>query len=117
MSRCRLRDSRPILAVVALSSAALTLVLAGASPSRAAIAFSQDFESGLGPNETTSGSFQINNTNAPINNGTRMMGHASNYASNEYTYYEVRLNLSGFQQTRLQFDFRAQIYTHFDRFN
>jgi len=43
------------------------LALAGARESRAAIAFSQNFESGLGPNETTSGSFRINNTNTPVN--------------------------------------------------
>jgi len=115
--RRRLRDSHPIFAAVALFSAASTLALAGASESRAAIAFSQNFEAGLGPNETTAGSFRINNSNAPINNGTQMMGHPANYASYEYSYYEVRVNLSGYQQTRLQFDFRAQIYTHFDRFN
>ncbi len=96
----------------------ILMLLAGARESSAAIAFSQDFEIGLGPNETTFGSFRINNTNAPINNGTKMMGHPANYAyGSEYSYYEVRLNLSSYTQTQLQFDFRAQIYTHFDRFN
>jgi hypothetical protein len=113
----RFRELHPIFTVMALIGAALTVVLAGAYEARAAIVFSQDFESGLGSNETTSGSFRVNNTNAPVNNGTLMMGHPSNYAPYEYSFYEVRLNLSGYQQTRLQFDFRAQIYTHFDRFN
>ena len=109
--------AHPFFAIFVLLGVAQMLPLAGANEARAAIAFSQNFESGLGPNETTYGSFRINNTNAPINNGTLMMGHPSNYASYEYSFYEVRLNLSGYQQTRLQFDFRAQIYTHYDRFN
>jgi hypothetical protein len=113
--RRRFRDSHHLVPILALLSAALTL--AAVRESSAAIVFSQDFEAGLASNETTSGSFRINNTNAPINNGTLMMGHPATYAPSEYSYYEVRLNLSGYQQARLQFDFRAQIYTHFDRFN
>jgi hypothetical protein len=98
--------------------AVTALIVFAATESRAAIAFSQDFEVGLGPNETTAGSFQINNTNLPINNGTKMMGHPANYANgSEYSYYEARINLSGYVQTQLQFDFRARIYTHYDRFN
>jgi hypothetical protein len=118
MKTRRSRDLRPIFAAMAPFAATLMVALVGARDANAAIVFSQDFELGLGPNETTAGSFRINNTNTPINNGTKMMGHPTNYAyGTEYSYYEVRLNLSSYTQTQLQFDFRAQISQHFDRFN
>lgn len=81
-------------------------------------AFSQDFESGLLPNETLSGAFTINNTNGPLNNGTMMAGHPQNYGNNEYSYYEVALDLTGATGTvTLQFDYAAHIENHFDRVN
>ncbi len=79
--------------------------------------FTQDFEAGLGPNETTSGAFTINNTNGPLNNGTMMMGHAGTYGNSEYSYYELTVDLTGFIDVQLQFDYAALIENHFDRVN
>ena len=101
---------------VAVVAVAAVLALAVASRSDAAVVFSQDFETGLGPDETVSGAFQINNTNV-LNNGTLMMGHPSRYGNNEYSYYEVRLDLTDFDMVQLLFDFAADFETHFDRFN
>ncbi len=110
-------SQRPFRIAAASLVIVLTFVLIGAVQSRAAVVFSQDFESGLGPNETTSGAFQINNTNSNLNNGTLMMGHPSFYGNNEYSFYEVTLDLTNFEQVELQFDFNANFETHFDRFN
>jgi hypothetical protein len=70
--------------------------------------FFQDFESGLGANESTSGTFAINNTNAPLNNGSRMMGHPTSYASNDLSTYEVDIELGSFATASMTFDYRAQ---------
>ena len=79
--------------------------------------FTQDFESGLGPNEIISGSFVINNSNATLNNGTSMMGHPGNYGNDEYSYYEVILDLSGLSGSRLEFDYTAHIENGWDGVN
>jgi hypothetical protein len=97
------------------ASLLFALVLTGAGQSRGDVVFRQDFEDGLGSNETTSGAFQINNTN--LNNGTLMMGHPARYGNNEYSYYEVSLDVTNFDNVQLQFDFNADFETHFDRFN
>ncbi|HJP82677.1 MAG TPA: PEP-CTERM sorting domain-containing protein [Fimbriimonadaceae bacterium] len=79
--------------------------------------FSQDFESGLGANESVSGNFGINNSNA-LNNGTLMMGHGqSGYVDDEYSFYEVTLDLSGWSGVSMSFDYLGEFETHFDRFN
>jgi hypothetical protein len=79
--------------------------------------FSQDFESGLGGNESVSGSFLINNTNAPLNNGTMMMGHGTTYGNDEYSFYQVVLNLTNYTGVAMTFDYRGSFETHWDRFN
>lgn len=79
--------------------------------------FSQDFESGLGGNESTGGVFTINNTNAPINNGTMMMGHPTSYGDDDYSYYQVTLNLTNWTNVGMSFDYLGEFETHFDRFN
>ncbi|MCH7917397.1 MAG: LEPR-XLL domain-containing protein, partial [Planctomycetes bacterium] len=79
--------------------------------------FYQDFESGLGPNETTAGAFTINNTNAPLNNGTLMMGHPGTYANGEYSYYELTVDLTGLTNVQIQFDYAGHIEDGFDGFN
>ncbi len=78
--------------------------------------FFQDFESGLGASESTGGIFVINNTN-PLNNGTMMMGHRDNYTDNEYSFYQVVLDLTGFTNVSMSFDYVGSFETHFDRFN
>lgn len=80
--------------------------------------FSQDFESGLGPDESVSGAFTINNTNAPLNNGTSMLGHPGTYGNNEYSYYEVTLDLTAATgPVAMRFDYAANVEGHFDTIN
>jgi len=79
--------------------------------------FIQDFETALGANETVSGSFSINAANAPLNNGTQMMGHSVSYGTTDYSFYEVTLDLTGRNDVRLQFDYAAHIENTFDGFN
>ena len=80
--------------------------------------FVQNFESGLGSNELVSGTFVINNTNAALNNGTQMMGHpGSAYGNNEYSYYELAVDLDGFTGNQLEFDYAAHIEAGWDGFN
>ena len=82
------------------------------------VLFSQDFESGLGSNESVFGAFSINSSNFPLNNGTQMMGHAGTYGNNEYSYYEVAIDLtSATSNALLQFDYAANVEGHFDRIN
>jgi hypothetical protein len=92
---------------------------------RAQTVFFQDFENGLGANESTFGAFTINNANAPLNNGTQMMGHPEPYGalggaeSNlpTYSYYDVTVDLSGNTGAELTFDFVGGIEKDFDGFN
>lgn len=79
--------------------------------------FSQDFESGLGAGEQVSGAFTINNTNAPLNNGTMMMGHPTTHGNFEYSAYQVSVNLAGVSNAQLEFDYTARIEDFFDGFN
>ena len=80
--------------------------------------FSQNFENGLGPNESIGGEFSINDTNDPLNNGTKMMGHAEAYASlPSYSFYDLTLDLRGFSDATLTFDFTGGIEAAFDGFN
>lgn len=92
------------------------LLLSTAAAANAGVLFSQDFESGLGASESTSGAFVINNTGGG-NNGTQMMGHATTYGNNEYSYYQISgLTLTG-SNLRMQFDYAGSFESHFDRFN
>lgn len=105
------------LSMAAAGATFISLGAFGANPVQAATVFSQNFESGLGANETTFGSFAINSSNNAINNGTQMMGHPAAYGDNEYSYYDLALDLTAFRSTQLAFDFLASFETHFDRFN
>ena len=101
---------------VKLALAAFVCAMVFASQASAAVIFSQDFESGLGGNESTGGSFVINGTGFG-NNGTLMMGHASAYGNDEYSFYQVVLDLTGSVNSAMSFDYRGSFETHFDRFN
>jgi len=79
--------------------------------------FSQDFESGLSANEVVSGIFSVNNFNSVLNNGTMMLGHSFNYTNNDYSYYEVTLDLTGVTTAELSFDYVAEIEDEFDGVN
>ncbi len=75
--------------------------------------FTQDFENGLGPNESVFGTFAINNTHPELNNGTQMMGHAVPYGDlggaatpqPSYGFYDLTVDLTGFHDSLLLFDF------------
>lgn len=80
--------------------------------------FNQDFEAGIGAQETTAGLFQVNNTNFALNNGTFMMGHpGTQYTNNEYSFYQVTVDLSNFFNVQLEFDYVAEIENFWDGFN
>ena len=70
--------------------------------------FFQDFESGLGGNESSTGTFVINNTNVN-NNSTQMMGHPTAYGSNDHSTYEVTVDLTIFDTASMTFDFLADL--------
>ena len=91
-------------------------VLLVAGGADASTIFFQDFESGLAANESTAGLF-VTNTTGFGNNGTTMMGHAAGYVNDEYSYYEVILDLTGVSNAFMTFDFAGEFETHFDRFN
>ncbi|MFH1924029.1 MAG: hypothetical protein ABIP48_29595, partial [Planctomycetota bacterium] len=81
------------------------------------IIFTQDFESGLGANESVDGSFAINGTNVPLNNGTLMMGHSGGYSGPEYSYYEVQVDLTGYSDAEMLVDYAAETEGYYDRVN
>ena len=87
--------------------------------------FSQDFENGLGPNESVGGSFSINDSLASINNGTLVMGHSVPYGAlggaetllPSYSYYELTLDLRRVTDVEMRFDFSGAIEKDYDGFN
>ncbi len=87
--------------------------------------FSQDFENGLGSNESVGGSFSINDSLASLNNGTLVMGHSVPYGAlasaatplPSYSYYELTLDLRAFTDVEMRFDFSGAIEKDFDGFN
>jgi hypothetical protein len=102
---------------VFMKKTTFVLLALGACMAANAQVFTQDFESGLGANESTGGIFVINNTNAPINNGTNMMGHRADYVNDDYSYYQLTLDLTNWTNVSLSFDYAGIFETHFDRFN
>ncbi len=96
----------------------LTILALGLSTASAQVTvFSQNFESGLGGLESVSGSFLINNTGFS-NNGTNMMGHATSYSDDEYSFYQITgLVLPAFGPITMTFDYVGEFEFHFDRFN
>ena len=87
--------------------------------------FFQDFEGGLGANESVFGNFSINDAHTALNNGTMMMGHSESYgaeaneASNlpTYSFYDLEVDLTGLSDAALTFDFVGGIEKDFDGFN
>lgn len=102
----------------------LTLVTISA-PLHAVVIFEQDFESGLGANESVSGAFSINSVHPTLNNGTMMMGHSGAYGPvgggltplPSYSHYDLTVDLTGFTGAQLTFDFNGGIEKDFDGFN
>ena len=77
--------------------AALAAGVLTAGSAQAATIFSQDFSGGLGANEQVGGNFAV---------GSGNVGHQTTYYSNEeYSYYQVRLDLTQAIDALLMFDF------------
>lgn len=93
--------------VIYMATTALSLVAISA-PANAATIFSQNFSGGLNANESLFGNFSVNG-------GT--VGHSGSYGNNEYSYYQLALDLSNVTASTLQLRFIANIENHFDRFN
>lgn len=94
--------SRVLPAVVLAAS--LTL----ANSAAAAVIFKQTFEGPLGANETLSGRFKVVDG---------QMGHEVHYANNEYSFYQVALDLTGVTSALLKFDYDISSEGRFDGFN
>jgi len=104
---------------------AVLATFCGSASGKIATVFIQDFEGGLGANESTFGDFSINDAHTALNNGTKMMGHSESYGpetQNEsnlptYSYYELEVDLTGLSDAALTFDFVGGIEKDFDGFN
>lgn len=82
--------------------------LLAASAADAATIFSQNFSNGLGANESVGGRFSL---------ADGQMGHATGYANNEYSYYQITLDLTDYASALLAFDFSIDSEVDFDGFN
>jgi hypothetical protein len=103
--------------VIRTIATCLGVLLLSQSAYAQTIVFSQNFESGLGGQESTSGAFIINNTGFG-NNGTQMMGHPGPYGDSEYSFYQISsLVIPNATSILMQFAYVGQLETHFDRFN
>ena len=101
---------------ITLSTIGAALLCLASLSSHAATIFSQDFEAGLGANETSAGGFVLNTTGNAIN-GSTMMGHATAYSNSSNAYYQIsNLALTG-NNILLSFNYAAQFETLFDGFN
>ncbi|MDD3328213.1 MAG: PEP-CTERM sorting domain-containing protein [Zoogloea sp.] len=85
-------------------------------PSHAAPLFFQDFDTGLGANESSYGAFVRDTTGNTIN-GSATMGHAGGYGNYEYSYYQIdNVALTG-KNILLSFDYVAYLEPYWDGFN
>ncbi|MCK6386935.1 PEP-CTERM sorting domain-containing protein [Zoogloea sp.] len=98
-------------------TAILSALLGLASlPSHAAPLFFQDFDSGLGANESSYGAFALGTAGNTIN-GSATMGHPGGYGNYEYSYYQIdNVALTG-TKILLSFDYSAYIEPYWDGFN
>lgn len=86
----------------------LGAALASTSPASAAVIFKQTFDGGLGANESLGGKFAVNNGH---------VGHVNGYVNNEYSFYQVALDLTGATKAILSFDFDLISEIEYDGFN
>ena len=87
---------------------ALICAAMAATPASAAVIFKQTFDGGLGANESVSGNFSVANGK---------VGHATHYDNNEYSYYQLALDLTGAANAMLTFDYSIDSEWLFDGFN
>ena len=90
-----------------LAAVAASALMTGAA--EAATIFSQNFTSGLGASETLGGKFSV---------GGGTVGHqAGVYTNNEYSFYQVRLDLTQATDALLAFDYDIVSEYGYDAFN
>lgn len=93
-----------------LALGALAAVALSAAPAQAAVTlFQQDFSAGLGADEHLFGNFAV---------GGGRMGHVNGYyGNNEYSYYDLKLDLTGVTDALLSFDFVTDTELGWDGWN
>jgi hypothetical protein len=91
-----------------LPAVVLAASLALADSAAAAILFRQTFEGPLGANETLGGRFVV---------ADGKVGHADHYRNNEYSYYQLALDLTQVTAATLRFDYEILSEVDFDGFN
>jgi hypothetical protein len=91
-----------------LLAAALAACVAGAGAAQASTIYSQDFETALNANESTSAGWGLHN-------GT--VGNSGGYGDLQYDWYDLSLDLSNVADALLAFDYDIQIEGYHDRFN
>lgn len=90
-----------------LAAAAAGVLMSGAA--QAATIFSQDFAGGLGANESVGGQFAVANGRVGHQNAA--------YTNNEYSYYQVRLDLTRATDALLAFDYNIVSELGYDALN
>lgn len=88
--------------------ATLLCAALASTPASAAVIFKQTFDGALGANESLGGRFQL---------GDGHVGHLTHYESNEYSFYQVALDLTEVTSAMLSFDFDLLSELHYDGFN
>lgn len=92
---------------VLLAALAASAMMAGSA--QAATIYSQNFAGGLGANESVGGKFSV---------GGGTVGHqASAYTNNEYSFYQLRLDLTQATDALLAFDYDIVSEYGYDAFN
>ncbi|MGH6998613.1 MAG: PEPxxWA-CTERM sorting domain-containing protein [Phenylobacterium sp.] len=92
---------------VLLAALAASALMAGSA--EAATIFSQNFNGGLGANESVGGNFAV---------GSGNVGHQGHYyANDEYSFYQLRLDLTKATDAMLTFDFDINSEAGYDALN
>ncbi|MBA4011971.1 MAG: hypothetical protein C0481_08915 [Phenylobacterium sp.] len=92
---------------ILLAAVAASALMTGAA--QAATIFSQNFNTGLGANESLGGKFSV---------GGGTVGHQGGvYTNNEYSFYQVRLDLTKATDALLAFDYDIVSEYGYDAFN
>jgi hypothetical protein len=88
--------------------AALATTILMSTTAQAAVIFKQTFESGLGANEAVSGRFSV---------AGGKLGHVEGARDNEYSYYQLALDLTDFASAEMAFDYDIVSELNYDGFN
>lgn len=91
-----------------LSLAAMAAAALMSTTADAAVIFKQTFDNGLGANESVSGRFAV---------GGGQLGHVQGARNNEYSYYQLALDLTGYSSAQMSFDYDMFTEYLYDGFN